>query len=428
MTEDTPMRLHEQLEQTFQRFLEVVQEAQVIVLHPSSRLRSLLVARLLDAQEFHILYYAMGADDLSIESVVMGMTHQIANSRPLFGRHLYSMSAQQQGDIDAVVEALRRELLGINDKPVVFILDEYDRSDPADDVQVFVERLSASLPDHCRLVINSRTMPRLPLLSMIAQKRVLILQDETIIESNFYGMSQDGGYDLEVYALGPGIVLVDGKMVEDWEGHLPRLLFFFALDKPVVTRSEICAAFWPDLDIDQAVNVFHVTKRRLHKALGVEFDVLTHDDGYYYLSPELRIDYDVMAYVSALMKARANGSYEDWQQVVDIYKGPFLQGHSDNWIESRRLDYRAGYVEALTHMAQLRMQNEREDHALGLLMKAVTADPSREDLHRQIMTLYVKLDRANEAVGHYQQLAETFGKHDWAVSEETQQAYAALVK
>jgi hypothetical protein len=105
MTEDTPMRLHEQLEQTFQRFLEVVQEAQVIVLHPSSRLRSLLVARLLDAQEFHILYYAMGADDLSIESVVMGMTHQIANSRPLFGRHLYSMSAQQQGDIDAVVEA-----------------------------------------------------------------------------------------------------------------------------------------------------------------------------------------------------------------------------------------------------------------------------------------------------------------------------------
>lgn len=420
------MRFYEQLERTHQRFLEVTHEAKVIVLHPASRLRSPLVARLLDSQDYHVLYYAMGADDLSIESVVMGMTHQIANNRPLFGRHLFTLSPTQQRDIEAVVEALRHELLDIADKPVLFILDEYDRSDPADDVQEFVERLSARLPEQCWLVINGRTLPRLPLLSMIAQKRVVILQDETIIKTNFYGMSQSGSYDLEVYALGPGIVLVNGKMVEDWEGHLPRLLFFFALDKPVVTRSEICSAFWPDLDIDQAVNVFHVTKRRLHKALGVEFDVLEHDDGYYHLSPELRIDFDVMTYVTALMKARAEGQYENWQLVVDLYKGPFLQGHSDSWILLRRLDYRAGYVEALTHMAHIRMENEREEHALGLLLRAVKEDVTREDLHRQIMSLYLKLDRANEAVGHYQGLVETYAKQGGQVSEATKQAFQAI--
>jgi DNA-binding SARP family transcriptional activator len=423
---DTTMGLHEQLDHLYQRFQEVAQESNLIVLHPASRLRSPLVARLIDSTDYHVLYYAMGADDLSVESLVMGMTHQIVNNRPLFGRHFYTLGAKQQGDIDAVVEALCREMRDITDKPVLLILDEYDRSDPADDVQVFIERLSAHLPDHCWLVINSRTLPRLPLLSMIAQKRALILQDDSVVRDDFYGAQQPTGYDLEVYALGPGIVLVDGVMVEDWEGHLPRLLFFFALDKPVITRSEICEAFWPELDIDQAVNVFHVTKRRLHKALGVEFDVLVHDEGYYRLSPELRIDFDVNAYVAALMTARSDGRYESWQQVVDLYRGPFLQGHFDSWIQSRRLDYRAGYVEALTHMAHIRMAGEREEHALGLLMKAVNADMTREDLHRQIMALYVKLDRTSEAIGHYHGLVETYAKQGGRVSEATQQAYQAI--
>ena len=53
----------------------------------------------------------------------------------------------------------------------------------------------------------------------------------------------------------------------------------------MVTRADICQAFWPELPLDQAVNVFHVTKRRLHKALG--FDVLVHEGGHYRVNPAL---------------------------------------------------------------------------------------------------------------------------------------------
>ena len=68
----------------------------------------------------------------------------------------------------------------------VLILDEYDRSDTADDIQWFIERLTAHLPENCRLVINSRTLPRLPWVAMIAQGRALMLEDDQLIRENFY--------------------------------------------------------------------------------------------------------------------------------------------------------------------------------------------------------------------------------------------------
>src|SRR4029077_14782627 len=84
---------------------------------------------------------------------------------------------------------------------------------------------------------------------------------------DFYNNQTESNARVEIFGLGPGTVMLDSEPIDSWEGHLPRLLFFFALDRPVVTRSEICQAFWPELNTDQAVNVFHVTKRRLHKAL-----------------------------------------------------------------------------------------------------------------------------------------------------------------
>lgn len=180
----------------------------------------------------------------------------------------------------------------MSQEPFYLILDEYDRSDSADDIQRFVEKLVANPSHNCRIIINSRTLPRLPWVSLIAQKRAVLLEDNLLIKHDFYRVETGGKYKLEVFALGPGHVLMNGTAIESWEGHLPRLLFFFALDRPIITRSEICQAFWPELHMDQAVNVFHVTKRRLHKAL--DMDVLVHDGGYYRVNPDMAIHYDVM--------------------------------------------------------------------------------------------------------------------------------------
>lgn len=404
-------------------------EAGVVLLHPASRYRSMVVAQLMNLAGETVFYYAMGPDDIDVRSFLSGITHDLANQHPTFGRHVnlaQSDPSQQLGDL---LDAFVADIMDLASEPFALILDEYDRTDGADDIQWFVEQTILRAPARCRIVINSRTLPRLPWISLIAQKKAVILRDDQLVTSNFYDMLESGGQmQLQVNALGPGYVYLDGEAISTWEGHLPRLLFFFALDRPVVTRSEICQAFWPDLENDQAVNVFHVTKRRLHKALN--FDVLVHDGGYYRVNPEVAVRHDITEFVGALVRGRMPETEDKasaWQTAIDLYRGPFLQGHSDLWIVERRAEYQQGYLEALSEMARIRLSEGRQEHALGLLLRAVGENDRYEPIHRQIMQLYADLGRRSEAAAHYQKLLDQLKQEGKAPEAETQTLYAAIM-
>ena len=422
------MELNSLIGASYQAFQDRAADARVVLLHPESRYRSVLVAQLMREPDSRVFYYAMGPDDVNVRSFLAGVTHDLANQHPTFGRYLNRIHFEEGGDTAEILEAFVADLADLSDEPFLLILDEYDRTDGADDIQAFVEQVILQAPSHCRLVINSRTLPRLPWVSLIAQRKAVILKDEQQVASNFYGMRSDGELHLEVFALGPGYVLLNGEQIDTWEGHLPRLLFFFALDRPVVTRSEICQAFWPDLENDQAVNVFHVTKRRLHKAL--DFDVLVHDDGYYRVNPQVSVSYDIMAFVGALVEGRSPETPEKsavWQEAIDLYRGPFLQGHSDKWIVERRADYQQGYLEALSEMARIRLDEGRQEHALGLLLRAVSENDRYEPIHRQIMQLYANLGRRSEAAAHYQKLVEQLKSEGKEPERDTRELYASIM-
>lgn len=422
------MKLHEIIDNVFRVFTEYAVDSRLILLHPESRYRSLLVAHLINTPNLNVFYYALGPDDINVQSFLNGLMHDVANQQPTFGRHLNMLLSQDAENIEILLDTFSRDLSELSTEPFYFVLDEYDRSDSADDIQMFIEKLVDRLPEHCRLVINSRTLPRLPWVSMIAKKSAVLLNDDQLIRDNFYDSEGQGTQPLEVYTLGPGFVLLDDKVIDTWEGHLPRLLFFFALDKPVITRSEICHAFWPELDMDQAVNVFHVTKRRLHKALNM--DVLVHDDGYYRINPDLNIDYDAIEFVTLLMQGRNQDNpdrIQAWQRAIEMYRGPFLQGHSDEWIVARRRDFQAGYLEALAEMAHVRLAEDRPEHALGLLLRALAEDGKKEILHREVMQLYTRLGRRSEAAAHYQRFMEDMRKLGRSVSDETRAVYEEIM-
>jgi DNA-binding SARP family transcriptional activator len=413
------MKFSKVIDNIYRAFLEYAANANIILLHPRSRYRSVLIARLVNSPDVKTFYYALGPDDLNVDSFLAGVTHDVADQVPTFGRHLHMLPRNLQGDFDTLLHTFAQDITELSDDPFFFILDEYDRSDGADDVQHFVERLSAILPPHVKLVINSRTLPRLPWISMISRKGAVMLQDDQLINQNFYDLPGEGKRELDVYTLGPGFVLMDGEMIDAWEGHLPRLLFFFALDRPVITRSEICLSFWPELESDQAVNVFHVTKRRLHKAL--DMDVLVHDDGYYRVNPDLGIHYDALEFVTSLMEGRNPDNPDrlaSWERAATLYRGPFLQGHDDGWILDRRQDFTTGYLEALTEMAHIRMAEGRREYALTLLQRGVSEDYSRQDVHREIMVLLNDLGRRSEAIAHYQRLVDSYRKENLEVADD----------
>jgi DNA-binding SARP family transcriptional activator len=425
------MQLNDRIQAAYTALIEQANNTPVLLLHPRSKYRSVLVAKLIHDQNVNAYYYALGPDDKNLRSFIESLSHEMINQHPTFGRHLNLLAPKVydnvEANIDQILHKFVQELSELSNNSFLFVLDEYDRSDDADDIHRFIEQLADILPENCHLVLNSRSMPRLPWVSMVAKKRAALLLDEHLIEDDFYSNRRDAAFDLEVFALGAGYVDLKGKRIESWEGHLPRLLFFFALDKPIVTRSEICNAFWPDLDIDQAVNVFHVTKRRLHKALGV--DVLVHQESHYSINPDMHVYYDVLDFVETLVKGRNPNNpnqFESWQHAAKLYRGPFLQGHNDSWIEERRAAFRTGYLEALTAMASSWVEKDRKELALKLYRQALDEDFKREEIHREMMQLYSELGRRSEAVAHYQDLEKQFGDAGIKISPETSKLYKQI--
>lgn len=427
------MNLKDALDSSYQTFLHHAPESKLILLHPESKLRTVLMARLLNSDQHRALSYSLSPDDITLQTFVNSLTRHIADYFPLFGRHTYmlppSIYENTTESSDEIVQTFARDLSEITDEEFFLILDEYDRSDRADEVQIFVEKLSAYLPDNVRLVINSRTLPRLSWAAMIAHGRATMLRDSELVMTDFYGIRNHRDNGIEISALSRGDVIIQGRKIEEWEGHLPRLLFFFTLDRSLVTRAEICRSFWPGLDEDQAVNVFHVTKRRLHKAM--EYDALVHDESYYHINWELPLYYDVIEFAHMLLIGRTsektNERVKAWERAVELHRAPFLYDHSEDWILQRRKEFKTGFAEAIRNLVVVYSGNNREDEALMLLNKGINLDIHNEDYHRDLMRLYAKLGRRSEIASHYQRLTDIFKQQNHSFSEETNKLYQELM-
>jgi DNA-binding SARP family transcriptional activator len=415
------MSVHTILERIYAQFHYYASQLRVTLFHPDSRYRSPFIAYLLENAQFPIFYYGLSRDDIDLETFVRALSHRIALSEPLFGEHVNALAESDWLKTDAVVNAFLADLRQIERERYALILDDYDRSDSSDRVQRFLEKLIAALPAQCHLILNSRTLPRLPWTALIAQRSAVILRDDQLVKTDFYGTPQRSGAPLEVNALGPGFVVFKDRLIDNWEGHLPRLLFFFALDRPMITRSEICQAFWEELDSDQAVNVFHVTKRRLHKALNT--DVLVHENGFYRINPKLDLHYDTSVFVTLLLEGREPGNpnrIDAYQRAVDLYRGHFLQGHQDPWIVERRASYLTGYLEALNAIADHWTERERPEMALSVYQRAAAlTEPLNEEVHRKILRLYLKMGRRSEAAAHLQRVIEIAARAGRELEPET---------
>jgi DNA-binding SARP family transcriptional activator len=424
------MALSQIANELYNSFMEKSANSRVVLLHSDSHYRPVLLSQLLASPDVRVFYYAMSPSDIDTIAFVSSFTHEISEINPNFGNHVNFVGYAKENR-SQLPAALAQDLAELNSDPFIMILDEFDQADIADDLQLFLEHLIDQLPANCKLVISSRRLPRLPWVALIAQNKAIMLRDTNLVADGFYRPTPEGETQVQVYGLGPGHVVLNGELINTWEGHLPRLLFFFTLDRPMVTRSEICRSFWTELETSQAVNVFHVTKRRLHKALEpTGHDILTHRGGYYRINPQITITYDIFDFVTALVEGRiARGAdrAQAWVRAMEMYQHPYLQGHLEQWITKRRDEYLTGYLEAITNVARLRIEDGRPEQALNLMLKAVGENPTRQDLHREVMLLYTDLGRRGEAADHYRKLQNILRDNRIELEDATRRLYADLM-
>jgi DNA-binding SARP family transcriptional activator len=213
---------------------------------------------------------------------------------------------------------------------------------------------------------------------------------------------------LEVRALGSGHVFLNGKPITDWDGELPRNLFFYLIDRGMATRPQIFDAFWPDLPIHEATNVFHVTKRKINEIL--DLDLTQYSGGFYRIAPNIELVYDVSLFKDLMQRSAVetnNAAYELLERAIWLYKGDFLSGidsQTNTWVNSRRHELIQLYGESLFTQGKLIEQSGDIPVALGLFIRASALNRQREDLAGIIMDLYRKLGLYEDALKTYERI------------------------
>jgi two-component SAPR family response regulator len=265
-----------------------------------------------------------------------------------------------------------------------------------------------------QLAFSSRLLTYEPWYDMVARGEAIVLGTEYRKNDMMFTVEPNPRPQLEVYALGRGYALVNGQQITNWDGALPRNLFFFFMDRPLVTRDEIFETFWPDLSVKEATNVFHVTKRKISERISMKvgdtrnYELTQYSGGFYMPSEKIVRHYDVSDFQAAIERAMVTGDereeHELLTQAIDLYKAPFLQTVSMRWTEERRDQLRQLYSQALISMARIHKRRDDLAGALGYFVRSLRETPEREDIHREVMSIYVKMDRPEDARMQYQAL------------------------
>jgi tetratricopeptide (TPR) repeat protein len=264
------------------------------------------------------------------------------------------------------------------------IVDEVDRI--AHDVLAATLRELVKWP--VRFLLIGRDIPFELLLSTDLKEQVQVVSP--LVNDAIYTTQADHEQQaiLDVRAFGLGRVILNGKLIESWDGILPRLLFFFFVDKGMVTRDEIFATFWRNMSVKEATNVFHVTKRKINEVLGL--DLTVYRSGYYCVSPDVVLNYDVLQFNQKLQDAEvaeADLVEKLLFETIQLYRGDFLSSTDFPWVVQRREEMRQAYGSALFALGQVYRERGKTALAENYFLKAYRYSPGDTRFEQEVRHL-----------------------------------------
>lgn len=289
------------------------------------------------------------------------------------------------------------------DQVDMIILDECDRADQSE-FNIFL-KLFADEQKGKRIAVTSRVIAQ-DLLEdeQFRQRSQFIPVNEELMLYD-YAQRDSKNTLVEVRSFGSGHVHVDGRPIENWDGILPRRLFFYFADRGIVTRNDIFQTFWPDLPKREATNVFHVTKRKVTDVIGKPFTKF--GNGFYRIAPEIELRYDVVHFTdliqSSIIKADIS-AVELLENALTLYRAPFLSSKYDYdtpWIEKRQQEIHEMCGEAMSILAGHQFNAGNEEQALGHYLSALKILNHREDIVEKVMSIYQEHGQLKDALDLY---------------------------
>ncbi len=397
-------------------FKEKSEGKRLVLLYPWSNYRQLFLTHFLAAENDGLLYYCTPHHMQTISAWMSDILNQLEEIIDGFGKKL--KKALPDASLEDLAKAFATDLGAVSKKRVTLFVDELDRVTFGDDFSTFITALVSALPKHVQLAFSSRLLTHQPWYDFVVSGDAVVLGTEFRKNDIMFTIEDEIKPQVEVYAFGRGHAIVNGEEIVNWDGALPRNLFFYFIDCPLVTRDDIFATFWPNLSVKEATNVFHVTKRKISERITLKvgeeennYELTQYASGFYMPSDKIVRHYDVQDFEEAIEQATTSDDERErerlYRHAVDLYKAPFLETINMSWVEDRRLYLRQLHAQALVGLGRICHKRDDADEALGFYARAVKEMPEREDIHRELMRIYIAKGMKQDAKKQYDVLKKT---------------------
>ncbi len=220
-----------------------------------------------------------------------------------------------------------------------------------------------------------------------------------------------------VRTLGAFRVFVNGQEVsqERWVSARARdmLAYFITFRHDRIPMERVQEALWPQT-ASLGPRAFHTALYRVRQALRAGSEstkfILVQSGEYWLDAARFQVDVDefdaALAQARHLMHQRPEEAERWFETALALYQGDYLANLYYDWLfpEQRRL--REAHLQALRHLAGLRMNTRRYEDALSLLNQALALDPLQEQVHLDAMRCYAALGNRAAVARQYRQLEE----------------------
>jgi LuxR family maltose regulon positive regulatory protein len=250
--------------------------------------------------------------------------------------------------------------------------------------------------------------------------------------------------DLSINMLGPVEIFRDPARplaADAWTTKRARdiLCFIASRRHRRASKDTIIDTFWGEADFDAVEKNFHPTVSHIRKALNsnqpVKQNFLLYRDSDYLLNQEFsyRIDTEefdrLVAEAEAAKRAGEQARYIScYENALAIYRGDFMQGSYDDWVEEQRSYYREQHLRMLEVLTVTAQKNEEWPRSLQLAQQILGNDQFREDVHCMIMRAHAALGNRAAVKEQYEHLRRVLRKElGVEPAAETQKIFKELM-
>jgi DNA-binding SARP family transcriptional activator len=412
-------------------FTELFAAAQnpILFLAPWADASSSTLIAFEEAAAGRVIYHHPVPSQRSLRSLVMDIVAQFERVFPGTGDGIRALpSGASPADLgQALAVNLSRQA-----QPFVLVIDDFEPRTLGEEMVQFLGALGRGILPGGRLLLSAHQLYYADWGDLLANGSAAVISATHMRGRLTFSLQAKPAPQLEVRAFGRGTAFLNGREISHWEGALPRSMFFYLVSHPLISRDDIFLDFWPQpqVSLKDATDIFHVTKHKVSEVLGRHLgtsrmlELTRYKQGFYIPSSRISRYYDVADFTATLQLLTSNPSGE-WaerllRRAVDLYKGPFLVGTENAWVQRIRTRLAREYSDALIKLGMMVSARGDDGEALNLLEHAVMLRPEREDVRRAYISTLAARGDMDEAREQYQRmLREIYLPLSIAITPET---------